>query len=106
MIWNLVSSLIISLPSEGSGGKSSPFLVCGNKASRSFIKCRIRCVTPREEMSRFLSFLGFILFSLLALATFSSVSPLLLDFPFPLSFLFCTSVAALSTDGMVYIVWV
>lgn len=35
-----------------------PRLTCGNKASRSLIRCLMRWVTPREESIRTLSFLG------------------------------------------------
>jgi hypothetical protein len=43
----------------------APFLTCGRSASRSFMRCRMRCVIPREDSSNtrclFLLFLGSLL---------------------------------------------
>lgn len=52
----------------------TPFLTCGNKASKSFIKCLIRCVIPLDESNNTLCLFLFAFFTALPSPPFPSTS--------------------------------
>ena len=83
----------MSLPDQE---RHVPFLVCGNRTSRSRMRCLIRCVTPREQINSTLSLRGFV-FALSPSPSARSAT-LAFAFPFPLSLGDLSSVAALSID--------
>lgn len=62
-----------------------PFLTWGRSASRSFMRCRMRCVMPREER-RSTRCLFFIFFGAGAWISSSSTSMISPAFRFPLPF--------------------